>query len=59
MSLHTTAHCNRCDWTHDGPDADTAANRHTTSRAKNHVQHATTVRSHPKHLCTPECTTRR
>lgn len=58
MSSHQLASCNVCDWTHDGADADRAAHLHTTSKAKGHERHATTSRSHPRHLCTTECTQR-
>ena len=55
-SLHSRAWCGVCDWTANGPDADRAAHLHTTSKAKGHVQHTTSSATHPKHLCTPECT---
>ena len=55
MSVHERAWCLRCTWEHDGPGADQAAHRHTTSKAAGHVQHPTSSAAHPKALCTPEC----
>lgn len=59
MSTHARADCLTCGPLYNGPDptaADRAAHLHATSKARGHVQHASNVRTHPKHLCTPECT---
>ena len=58
MSLHERAWCHVCPWTHDGPDADRQAHLHTTSKAKGHIQHPTGSSTHPRDLCTDECSTK-
>ena len=58
--LHTVAHCaaKDCPWEADGPDADTLAHRHTTTKARGAVQHPTTTRTHPTTACQQEGCTR-